>query len=182
MKFYRGYAGLITIMIVMIFSACRPALRDVSSQGPYREAIGKKFILQRDLYVYKFHDSPLLQLGSANNMPPDSMGVPEEVDEKYIGLNAEYLTLKGVVKKGQVFTIKKALYKEDYYFPYVSYRVVLDGNQQFSNKEINTMQMIELTANPPKTETWSTPPIFKSDMALPLASEGEWWKQSNRQP
>ena len=176
MKFYWEFAGLIAMMIVIGFSACRPSLKDVSNQDPYREAIGKKFSLQRDLYIYQMNESRALEIGPGTDMSQYSIGVPSEVNEKHIGLNTHHLTIKGIAKTGQNITIQKILYKQDYYFPYGIYYIALEGHPQFSLQEIDAGEILNSERNPPKTEGWSTPPIFKADMALPLASDGVWWK------
>jgi len=164
--------------MLAFFSACqlRHGVEDVSNQDPYRTSVGQKFVLQRDLYIYKFNDSAALRLGTAGDMPPYSIGVPQDVSSEHTGLKTDYLTILGVAEKGQTFTIKKVEYKKDYYFPSISYIVVLDNNLLFREKELATLQLVNLKNNPPQTKGFSTPPIFQPDMALPLASDGEWWK------
>ena len=163
-------------MVVMIFPTCQPTLKNVSNQAPYLEAIDKKFLLQRDLYIYQMNVNRTLEIGPGTDMSQYSIGVPDEVAEKHIGLRTRHLTIKGIARTGQIITIKKIFYKPDYYFPYAMYYVVLEGHSQFSGQKIDAGEILNSEGNPPKTERWSTPPVFKKDMALPLASDGLWWR------
>lgn len=172
MNFFRLHIGCVALMVSLLVSACSASYKDVSNQAPFRDAIGQKFVVQTDLYIYKLYDSSVLELGPASDLGPYSIGVPRKVDDKYIGLKAEYLSLEGVVKRGQIFTIEKVLYRDDGFSSSISYRIALDGLPSLSKKQIATMQLIEPGGNLPSARNGYSPPIFKSEFVLPLESDG----------
>lgn len=165
---------VITILIFMDLASCTQATK-MNQQEPYKTAIGKNFFLQKDLYIYQFNDpGSSLCIGDANNMANYSIGIPKVIDEKYIGTKGQYITIKGVVKKGDVMTIKNIIKKQTFEDLNFIYNVVF-GKNSYSNQALDASDIINLK-NPPFTTTWSDPPIFDAKYALPLASDGVWWK------
>jgi len=100
--------------------------------------------------------------------------LPKEISSTNIGNKFSEMTIVGIVKKGEVFQIKKIVEKitiessYDYY-----YGLFLDKNLLLETSFLTTERLFH---NPPFTKTWSDPPIFDPKAALPLPSDGIWWK------
>lgn len=168
-------------VVIMIFSfigliSCTQTT-NISDQEPYKTAIGKHFILQKDMYVYQFNDpESSLRIGLVTDMSNPSIGIPNIIDKKYIGIKGAYITIKGVAEKGEICTIKNIIKKQTFENSTCKYYISLNNNIISSIQEIDTYDIVNISHNPPDTKTWSDPPIFKADAALPLPSDGIWWK------
>ena len=157
---------------------------DLNRQEPYFRAIGKQFVLQQDLYIYYFNDYnkypylvPLpckLYLGTTAGFGSLSYDLPEKVEEKYIGSKNSYFTLLGILSKGTVMSVKRIVEHKTLDNSYTLY-IVSPNQGSFENQEIDSFGICDFS-NPPFTKTWSDPPIFKAEYALPLPSDGVWWK------
>lgn len=149
---------------------------DISKQTPYSEAIGKKFVVKQDMYIYQDSDSDMNEIGTLEFLKRMTSGLPSVVDVKFIGKQAGSVKINGVVKKDQIITLNRVVMQKGFEFSYVSYRVLVDDDAYFSKHECAVDFILNDNENPPKTAHWSDPPIFKADLAEPLASDGVWWK------
>jgi len=158
--------------------------QDVSREEPFVKAIGKHFFLQQDMYLYQFHESRSkswpalpckLRIGDINPKSWFFYDLPSTVEEKYIGAQNSYVTLKGILWKGTTFTIKRVVIQKSLDFE-CSYYLISPDQGSFMNQEINPYDIMEMLSNPPESDTWSDPPIFDPKVALPLPSDGIWWK------
>lgn len=159
---------LFFIFLSVWLTACNQ-YTDLSTEQPYAEAIGKNFVLQQDYYIFKFTDNNEVVIGKANQLP-------KLISQKYIGFKSGNLTIVGIAKSGQLFLIEKIIEKktlEDYYYNYYILLSSLNSSQIY---EINASLLCNALHNPPFTKTWSDPPIFDPKAALPLPSDGIWWK------
>jgi hypothetical protein len=91
------------IPMALLLQGCVSS-RDISSQVPYSELIGKKFVLQQNCYVYWFKE----------NKSPLSVGIdetgngqflPNKVNAEFIQKELKYVRISGIMPKGSVFTI-----------------------------------------------------------------------------
>lgn len=160
-------------------------MQDLSKKEPYVKAIGKHFVLQKDLYLYQFNDAgkhPYLspwpcKLCIGYVTPKDTIfyDLPSSVEEKYIGAQNSHVTLKGILWKGSTFTIKRIVEQKSFDNAYYLYLISPDQGP-FVGEEIEPSDIEEIVTNPPYVPTWSDPPIFDPKAALPLPSDGVWWK------
>ncbi len=153
----------------LFFSSCHRTV-DLSHQEPYSEAIGKKFVLQQDLYIYTFRKSTHLYLGNA-------FGLPNKVDQKYIKTKYSDGFIIGIAQVGQTIEIDQFL---EEYAPLASssnycFIKLIDKNV-INFGQLDATDLVNIKDNPPYTKTWGDPPIFNPKYALPLPSEGVWWK------
>ncbi len=162
-----GFHFFLALCCLVCFVGCEKRI-DLSLQEPYRQAVGKSFVLQRDYYIFQFSDSPNLFIGRISELP-------EEVSSSYIGNKFSGMTIVGIAKKGEIFQIKKIVEKEtietsdkNYYSLLLPENILVD------------VSFLAIGAfffhNPPFTKTWSDPPIFDPKAALPLPADGIWWK------
>jgi hypothetical protein len=176
---------ILRVIVIFLGCALTSCTIDLSKKKPYREAIGKQFVLQQDFYIYYFNDygehsylsSPCkLCLGTTHTLAGTfSYGLSERVDEKYIGSKNFWVTLEGVLHKGTVVTLKRVLEQRTFENTYFYY--IISPNQgPFAGQEIDPYDITHMFSNPPYSKTWSDPPIFESNAALPLPSDGIWWK------
>lgn len=173
---------LLAIAIAVLLIGCT---KNLSRRAPYREAIGKQFVLQQDLYVYYCNDYEegswlsfpcKLRLGTTTNLPATfDNGLPRTVKEKYIGTKNSYITLAGILRKGTTFTIKRIIKQKTVDNVYYFY-LIAPTQGPFAGQEIEPSDFVAIFENPPYTKTWSDPPIFDPRYALPLPSDGVWWK------
>ena len=164
----RLFIGLVLVILLSFCLVACNNYEDLSGKQPYVESIGKKFILQQDYYIYTFRESPHLYLGEA-------IGLPKDINEKYIGTKYIDGSIIGIAKKGQIIQVNKfskeiAVMAGSFYFLYVS----LANNPKFN--KLDAIGLMNTMKNPPFTTTWSDPPIFKTEYALPVPSDGVWWK------
>jgi len=149
---------------------------DLSRQEPYIQAIGKQFVLRQDMYIYQFNDpGSSLRIGDirSTNNPPN---IPDVIDERYIGTEGAYITLRGVARKGEIFTVKSVIKKQTFEDVTYKYYISLNNNSTIPpTEQIDTYDISNFN-NPPDTKTWSDPPIFQANAALPLSSDVIWWK------
>jgi hypothetical protein len=149
------------------------------------QAVGKHFVLQHDFYIYYFNDYGKyaylsfpckLRLGTTHTLAGDfGYGLAQRVDQKYVGSKNFWVTLEGFLPKGSVVTITRVVEHktvDGHYFFYI----ISPDQGSFRGKDINPSDIVQIFRNPPYTKTWSDPPIFKPSEALPLASDGIWWK------
>ena len=171
----------LSVMASILLVSCT---QDLSKKDPYISAIGKHFALQEDLYLYQFHDSfsdswppDPCKLRIGHVTPKDDLffGLSENIEEKYIGTKNLYVTLKGILWKGSTFTIKRIVEQKSLNDEYCFY-LISPEQGPFAGQEIESSDIVEIVTNPPFTKTWSDPPIFKEKYALPLPSDGVWWK------
>lgn len=152
-------------------------VKDLSHQSPYSKAIGKNFILQQDMYIYNNIGYADLNIGFPRI-------IPQEVDKKYIGYKDNQIIIKGVASKNSTIKITNIISEMTGQGNHVSYLAIVNGST--SNVIIDT-GIMNILNNPPisilpnsKDATpvpiWSDPPIFKAEYALPLPSDGIWWK------
>ena len=157
--------------------------QDLSKEEPYVKAIGKHFVIQKDMYLYQFNDADdhlwlcphPCKLRVGNIRGTFFYDLPSTVEEKYIGTQNSHVMLKGILWKGSTFTIKRIVEQkslDDY-----SYFYLISPDQgSFANQEIEPSDIIKIITNPPYSKTWSDPPIIDPKAALPLPSDGIWWK------
>lgn len=177
MEFKRIFLLIVASMLLI---SCA---QDLSREEPYIKAIGKHFVLQKDLYVYQFNDAddhPWLcpwpcKLRIGNIRGTFFYDLPATVEEKYIGAQNSNVALKGILWKGTTFSIKRIVVQKTIDSDYCLYLISPDQGP-FATQEINPSDIVEIVTNPPYTKTWSDPPIFKEKYALPLPSDGVWWK------
>ena len=175
-KYFTSYCAVCFFILLMTsLAACQPTARDLSSSSPYNRAVGKRFVLQKDLYVIKFLDGSGFMLGLAKSFPAGS-GVPDDVNLNYIGFKKHNIEIVGVAQRGDVIEIERVTQTGNSYFLAVDYYITLILGRNNLKESVSTFPLLNLDNNPPKATTLATPPIFKADMALPLESDGEWWK------
>ncbi|MCX6958002.1 MAG: hypothetical protein NT164_05660 [Verrucomicrobiae bacterium] len=150
------------------FIGCEKKI-DLSSQEPYLQAIGKSFVLQQDYYVYTIRGSTHTYLG-------EDFWLPKQIDSKYIGFDNSEVKILGIAKKGVAIKIKKILLEENIESSYDYYFVSLDNDFLSRYGDLDVSGFLNSFHNPPTTKTWSDPPIFDPKVALPLPSDGIWWK------
>lgn len=166
-NFYFGLALLVFLSACLI--AC-DKYTNISVEQPYAEAIGKYFVLQRDYYLYQVHGATHTYIGCF-------YALPKIVDQRYIGLKNNEVSIIGLAKAGQLIQLSKffeetAVLAGSFNFLYVS--LINGSNSNFH--ELDATGLMNMGKTPPFTKTWSDPPIFKADAALPLPSDGIWWK------
>ena len=160
-------------------------MKNLNKKEPYAKTIGRHFVLQKDMYLYQFNDAdghPWLcphpcKLCVGHVTPEDTFfyNLPEAVEERYIGAKNSYVTLKGILWKGSTFIIKRIVEQktlDDYYYFYL----ISPDQGPFANQEIDPSDFVNIFENPPYNKNWSDPPIFDPRYALPLPSDGIWWK------
>jgi hypothetical protein len=150
--------------------------KDISKEPPYNQCIGKKFILKEDMYIFKFNDSSQCSIAGAQS---GIIGLPRYVDKKYLdddyfGRNNRYLSIQGIIEKESTFTLVKVINKKTFESSYVRFLIAFNKMPIAKNGVITT-SILNLD-NPPFTKFWSDPPIFDAKYALPLPSDGIWWK------
>lgn len=148
------------------FIGCEKKI-DLSSQEPYSQVIGKSFVLQQDYYIFKFNDSPDLLIGKISE-------IPDEVNPKYIGFRFHEGVIIAIVKQQELFQIQKIIETETIEDSYYDYYASIPPRNILINASFLATR--ETFHNPPFTKTWSDPPIFDPKAALPLPSDGIWWK------
>ncbi|MDR1192540.1 MAG: hypothetical protein LBK60_12895 [Verrucomicrobiales bacterium] len=162
--------------ILFILSGCN-FYRDLSNKEPYKQVIGKSFVLQQDCYanIYK-------QLGESNDICLTPLGVLthwklDSVNEKYIGREDFYQKIVGVVKTGQVLRITRVRELISFERNSIIYyaKIVNSEPNQANLIELDMTFVTQLQDKIP-WEKFSDPPIFRSKYALPLESDGVWWK------
>ena len=176
---------LLLLTASLFVSSC---VEDLSHQSPYSRAIGKSFILQQDLYIYSSLGSSGLVIGTPLGLLPYEQGLPPKVDSKHIGFKNNEFVIKGVVVKKSKITLKKIVINWSIEDSSPAYIFSIDSNLNNKGSSISaSYQLLQLQKNPPFTTIWrnknappvpiwSDPPIFKAEYALPLPSDGIWWK------
>ena len=148
---------------------------NISKKEPFKKAIGEHFVLQKDFQIYQFNsEKSKYFLGEVNKMGDFSYGLPKVIDKNSIGVEGTSLTIVGIAKVGTVLTIKKIIKNKSTAGTSYSYNALLSNNP--FTKEVDTSELVDKHNNPPYTKTWSDPPIFDPKAALPLPSDGLWWK------
>jgi hypothetical protein len=159
------------IVLLLLVISCTKT-KDLSRQSPYNQGIGKKFVLNEDAYVFKFDDTSQYSIAGPNSGIP---GLSRIVDSKLIGKHRDNLIIKGVAKRGDVFTIIKVI--EELSFEDSMIEFVIQFESSSITKEIFDTGSILNWKNYPFDKTLGDPPIFKSELVEPLRSDGTWWKQ-----
>jgi hypothetical protein len=157
------------ILLPLCLAACSK-YTDLNNKKPYVEAVGKKFVLQQDYYIFRIHSGVHLYIG-------DYFALPRQVEQKNIGFKNNDINILGIAKAGQIIQIDKFFEKTatisgSFNFLYVS---LLVGSSSKCH-ELDATGLMNMMKNPPFTTTWSDPPIFDAKYALPLPSDGVWWK------
>ena len=155
---------------------CFNTTEDLSKKKPYNEAIGKRFIVKKNMFIYQHSDSNVSQIGTPEYLKSMVPIIPSVVNVKYVGTQAGSVKITGIVKKNQVVTLNRIIIDKSFESSFFSFRVFVDGNSYFSKHECDCSSIINRSFNPPKTSNWSDPPIFKADLIEPLPSDGIWWK------
>lgn len=150
--------------------------KDLSKELPYNRSIGKKFILKEDLYIFCDYDSSQLSIAGPH---AGIIGLPPLVNEKYFGddyfgKKNRYLKIKGIVKKGSIFTIKQVIKESNIEDSMIEF--VIQFENFFATKEIFDTGSILNWKNYPFDKTLGDPPIFNPELVNPLPSDGIWWK------
>jgi len=164
----KSYSHFFLVLCCSVFFIGCQERTDLSVKRPYAHVIGKQFVLQRDYYIFKVDGATHPYIG-------EYFYLPKFIDEKYIGSKNGDAYILGIAKKGTVIKIKKFI--EEYItlagtFDYLY--VSIDGYSDFG--DVNANSLSNSLNNPPTTKTWSDPPIFDPKAALPLTSDGIWWK------
>ena len=169
--------GKLLLLIVLCSAALSGCwARDVGAEKPYSTAVGKSFVLQKDLYIFKFQSEESILIGEPQI---NNRNMPNEVSNKYIGQSYYYapgkIIILGTASRGGVIKITKAI-ENPPDMGGVSYVIKVEKNRIGYNFDINADGIQNYAHNPPVTPTWSDPPIFKAEYALPVPSDGIWWK------
>lgn len=104
--------NVIKIFIVSLFSlfllsvGCRTTLKytDLSNQLPYKNLVGKHYIILQDFYLVK-----LTGLSEATLSPCGTNGLPEKFDKNNIGKTIKGGQIVGAVSKNSEFTLMKII-------------------------------------------------------------------------
>ncbi len=164
---WKLYSHFFLVLCCLIcFIGCEKKI-DLSFKQPYIQAIGKFFVLQQDYYIFRFNDSNDLFIGKISE-------IPDEVNPQYIGLRFHEGTIIGIVKQGELFQMQKIIESETIEDSYYDYYISISPQNVLLNASLVATK--EIFHNPPFTKTWSDPPIFDPKAALPLPSDGIWWK------
>ncbi|MEI6417001.1 MAG: hypothetical protein WCO92_04700 [Verrucomicrobiota bacterium] len=123
------------------------------------------------MYIFKFDDTSQYSIAGANS---GISGLSRLVEPQYVGKHRESLVIKAIAKKGDIFTIIKVIDKTTFESSYTRFLISFD-NLPFTKRGIITTEILNLD-NPPDKPHWSDPPIFDPKAALPLPSDGVWWK------
>ncbi|NBV29868.1 hypothetical protein EBS02_12805, partial [bacterium] len=99
MMFKKLFFPLVASLLLV---AC---MKDLSKKEPYVKAVGKHFVLQKDLYIYQFNNTdehPWLcphpcKLRIGNIKGTFFYDLPSTVEEQYIGVQNSEVTLKGIL-------------------------------------------------------------------------------------
>ena len=179
-------SGLILrLLLLLVLGSLASCTVNLSRRQPYMQAVGKHFILQHDFYIYYFNDYGKyaylsfpckLCLGTTHTLAGDfGYGLSKIVDQKYVGSKNFWVTLEGFLPKGSVVTITRVVEHktlDGHYFFYI----ISPDQGPFRGHDINPSDIMHIFRNPPYTQYWSDPPIFEAQAALPLPSDGIWWK------
>jgi len=171
----RRFFYVLFILISCAITGCT-SVKDVSNEMPYVQAVGKTFVLEKDMYIFQYNGYPSFNLGRLINEDHVVNGIPIEVNEKYIGLKCLQVTIKGVVRKGDVIILSSVKEERSFNDVFYGYYVIIKNQPHFANQELRVASMLNILKNPPVSQKWSDPPIFKAEYALPLPSDGVWWK------
>lgn len=157
---------LIISLILLIFTSCNKS-ENLNKKYPYNQLVNKTFALQKDFYIYKVEELNHIYIG-------EFFALPQQVDKKYIGFEDSYIKILGIAKAGQLIQVKKII--EEYAFLAGTFDYFYVDLIDSDFHELDANGLVNIFNNPPFTKTWSDPPIFKPEVALPLASDGVWWK------
>ena len=162
------------VLVLLCFSCTET--KDLSEKFPYNRSIGEKFILKEDLYIFCDYDSSQLSIAGPH---AGIIGLPPLVNEKYFeddyfGKKNRYLKIKGIAKKGSVFTIKQVIEESSFEDSMIEFVIQFESSSV--TKEIFHTDSIVNLKYYPFDKTFGDPPIFKSDLVEPLPSDGVWWK------
>ena len=95
---------LFSAIIIMLMAGCRTSLTytDVSDQAPYKELIGKHYVVLKDCYFVSLTGctEPTIRLCGVN-------GLPQELDKNRIGDKINNIEIVGVVPRNSKFTLMK---------------------------------------------------------------------------
>jgi hypothetical protein len=156
------------IFNLIICSSCSRVV-DLSQDEFYKKAIGKSFVLNKDYYLYQW-DKGIPYIGKFDYFP---------VDEARIGKgHFREARIIGVVRKGQVVQISKVINSRSFEDSIIKYLVILSkptaSQQHYSEMDVTFLMNLDDIL--PSKRQWRDPPIFKSEAATPLESDGIWWK------
>jgi hypothetical protein len=160
-------------------------IENVSNRFPMKQAIGKKFITQQELVLFE-----LDEFGKSITGDRVYLGIPGKCPglydisitniKQYVGRKINGTSVIGVVKKGSIITISKIMQRtaiEDSFVNYSAYIYSLPEYTDYSCDITLSMDSRSIIHSPPYTKTWAEPPLFSPDVALPVQSDGTWWKQ-----
>ncbi len=154
MKF-RSIILLVAILMTFLFQGC-VGTRDVSSQSPYSELMGKKFVLQQDCYVYRFKDENRIRIGI------DGGGygqfLPNQVSPEFIQKQLKYVEIFSIMPKESLFIIVGC---EEEREPENTFRRF---KAMFANSSIQG-QVLDVSD---LTDMSKTPPVFREKLAAPI--------------
>ena len=95
---------LTAIPMALLLQGCASD-RDISSQSPYSELVGKKFVLLRDCYIVRTM-SDHSQIGVDSATRGGYAYMPKEVSPQFIHRRVDQdVEIAGILPKGSVFTI-----------------------------------------------------------------------------
>ena len=187
MRFFKKYYILFVIFILAInvtISGCTK-IENKSSKFPIKQAIGKKFITQQDLVLFeqdvfgKSITGDRVYLGIAGKTPGIYHISITNIDQ-YIGRKINGTSVIGVVKKSSIITISKIILRtsiETSSVSYSAYILSLPKYNDYSCDITGSMDTTSIENSPPYKNSWAEPPLFSPDVALPLQSDGAWWKK-----
>lgn len=166
----RIFQIIFCIVLLLLVISCTKT-KDLSRQSPYNQGIGKKFILNEDAYVFKFDGTSQYSIAGPNSGIP---GLSRIVDSELIGKHRDNLIIKGVAKRGDIFTIIKIIKESSFEDSIIEFVIQFESSSV--TKEIFDTDSIVNLKYYPFDKTFGDPPIFKSDLVEPLPSDGVWWK------
>lgn len=164
---------IIILMGITLLTSCAK-ITYIDNLSPYNTAIGKKFILKRDAYVYRYQETeysyPFVGMGGLKN-GAGVPGLPDIVTEKFINTLQGNKQITGIYKAGEVFAVHRIKRFESFENSYNKYEIrFIKDNKIFETIHIN------VSFNPPISNRWSDPPIFDKEFAIPHPDDGVWWK------
>jgi len=91
--------GLFLFVATFLFQGCT-SIKDLSSQSPYAEWMGRQYVLEQDCYVFKVNDNP-----SVPFVGRDLYRLPADVAPQFVDEHSNEDKILGILQKGSKFTI-----------------------------------------------------------------------------
>jgi len=146
---------LVAIALSVIYEGCT-SVSDVSTQTPYSEMMGKKFVLLQDCYVYRTKETGTnLFVGNA------AIGhfLPVEVSSAFINKKiGKDVLIVGILHEGTMFKIVKCEKQQSPEDVFLRFKVQLEKSS-FQESILDVSDLTDMTKNPP---------VFRNGMAKPL--------------